>query len=81
MAMTALIEFVCVARHEERGGPAITLQERSWAYCATGEGSDHEWTRIDPTALEILRSRPGNGRTYFVPDESDERAFTGRPAR
>ena len=78
--MAALIEFLCVAKHESRNGPAITLEQRSWAYCATGAGDDHKWTRIDPTALEILRSRPGNGRGYFVPNESDERSLTGSPA-
>ena len=78
--MAALIEFVCVAKHEARSGPAVTLEQRSWAYCATGAGDAHEWTRIDPTMLEILRSRPGNGRAYFVPDESDEHPLTGRPA-
>jgi hypothetical protein len=78
--MAALIEFLCVAKHESHGGPAITLEQRSWAYCATGAGDDHEWTRIDPTAVEILRSRPGNGR-YFVPDEGHEPLLTGDPAR
>jgi len=78
--MAALIEFLCVAKHESHRGPAITLEQRSWAYCATGAGDDHQWTRIDATPLEILRSRPGNGRPYFVPDEGDERSLTGPPA-
>ena len=78
--MAAPIEFICIAKHEVRSAPVITLEQRTWAYCATGAGDAHEWLRIDPTAIEILRSRPGNGRPYFVRDESDERSFTGRPA-
>ena len=78
--MAALIEFLCVAKHESRLSPTITLEQRAWAYCATGGGDDHHWTRIEPTAVEILRSRPGNGR-YFVPDENDEHSVTGSPSR
>lgn len=79
--MAALIEYVCIAKHEGRGDPAITVEQRSWAYCATGAGDAHEWLRIDGTPLETLRSRPGNGRPYFVADQSDERSLTGSPAR
>lgn len=78
--MAALIEFICTARHEVRSAPVITVEQRSWAYCATGAGDAHEWSRIDATPIEILRSRPGNGRPYFVRDDSDEGSFTGRPA-
>lgn len=79
--MTALIEFVCIAKHERLGDPTVTFEQRLWAYCATGAGQAHEWSRIEATTLEVLRSRPGNGRPYFVPDEIDERGLTGRPAR
>lgn len=79
--MAALIEFICVAKHEGRGDPAITLEQKSWAYCGTGAGEAHEWLRIDATALETLRSRAGNGRPYLVADQSDERSLTGSPAR
>lgn len=79
--MAALIEYVCIAKHESRGDPAITVEQRSWAYCAMDAGGAHQWSRIDATPLETLRSRPGNGRPYFVPDESDERSLTGSPAR
>jgi hypothetical protein len=80
--MAALIEFVCIATHEGRSDPWITLEQRAWAYCGAGAGDGHQWTRIDPTAVEKLRSRPGNGNggTHLVPDESDERRVTGRPA-
>jgi hypothetical protein len=81
--MAALIEFVCIATHERRSDPAITLEQQSWAYCAAGAGDGHTWTRIDPTAVEKLRSRPGNGNggVHLVTDESDERRAAGRPAR
>jgi hypothetical protein len=79
--MAALIEFVCIATHGRRSDPSVTLEQRAWAFCAAGAGDGHRWTRIDPTAVETLRSRPGNGRTHLVADESDERSLTGRPPR
>lgn len=79
--MAALIEFVCIAKHEGRGDPSITVEQRSWAYCLAGAHDGHHWTRIDPTAVETLRSRPGHGRPYFVSDESDEQSLTAPPAR
>lgn len=79
--MAALIEYVCIAKHGSRGDPAITVEQRSWAYCASGAGGSHEWSRIDATPLETLRSRPGNGRPYFIADESDERSLAGGPTR
>lgn len=68
--MAALIEFVCTAVHEQRSDPSITVEQRAWAYCPSGARADHQWTRIDPTAVETLRSPAGNGRTHFVLDES-----------
>ena len=79
--MAALIEFVCIATHARRGDPSITLEQRAWAYCAAGSNDGHQWTRIDPTAVETLRSPARNGRQHFTPDHSDEHALTGRPAR
>jgi hypothetical protein len=79
--MAALIEFVCIARHEGGGDLSITVEQRSWAYCAGGSTDGHEWVRIDPTAIEMVRSRPGLGRPYLVPDDSDERSLAGPPAR
>jgi hypothetical protein len=79
--MAALIEFVCIAKHESRADPSVTVEQRAWAYCVAGARDGHHWTRIEPTAVEAVRSRPGYGRPYFVSDESDERSLTGRPAR
>jgi hypothetical protein len=81
MGMAALIEFVCIATHEHRSDPTITFEQRSWAYCAAGAGRDHQWTRIDPTAVEVLRSSSGNGRQHLVPDESNERSLAHGPRR
>ena len=79
--MAALIEFVCTAAHERRSDPSITVEQRAWAYCPSGGGSNHEWTRIDPTAIETLRLHAGTGRAHLVSDERDEHSLTGRPAR
>ena len=79
--MAALIEFVCIASHGARNDPTITLEQKSWAYCAAGAGDAHQWTRIDPTAVETLRSRPSNGNVYLASDKSDERTLADRPAR
>jgi hypothetical protein len=70
--MAALIEYLCNATHERRSEPSITLEQRAWAYCAAGAHDSHEWTRIDPTAIETLRSRPGNGRPHLAPEEGVE---------
>jgi hypothetical protein len=79
--MAALIEFVCIASHEGRSDPAITLEQRAWAYCSAGASDSHQWTRIDPTAVETLRSRPSNGSVHLAAEKSDEAPLTGRPAR
>jgi hypothetical protein len=77
--MAALIEFVCTAAHEHRSDPSVTVEQRAWAYCPSGGGADHQWTRIDPTAVETLRSPAGNGRTHLA-HESDEGSLTHRLA-
>jgi hypothetical protein len=79
--MAALIEFVCIASHKSRSDPAITLEQRAWAYCSAGATDGHQWTRIDPTAVETLRSRPSNGAVHLAAEKSDEAPLTGRPAR
>ena len=79
--MAALIEFVCIASHASRAESSITLEQRSWAYCAAGAGDGHQWARIDPTAIEMLRSRATNGGIHLAVDKSEERGLTGRPAR
>ena len=68
--MAALIEYVCTAQHERREEPAVTWQRGSWAYCSWGAENHHQWTRIDPTAIETLRSPAGNGHPRLVPAES-----------
>jgi hypothetical protein len=72
--MAALIEFVCTAAHERRSEPSITIEQKTWAYCPAGATDQHQWTRIDPTSVETLRSPAGNGHTRLVADESDERS-------
>ncbi|MDP9282399.1 MAG: hypothetical protein M3P38_09920 [Chloroflexota bacterium] len=67
--MAALIEYVCTAQHDRREEPSVTLEQGSWAYCALGAISEHRWTRIDPTAVEALRSSARNGNTRSVKDE------------
>jgi hypothetical protein len=79
--VAALIEFVCIATHERRSDPTITLEQRTWAYCAAGGSDAHQWTRIDPTAVERLRSPAGNGKPHLVPDEGNERALAHGPTR
>jgi hypothetical protein len=85
--MAALIEYLCTASHERRSDPAITLEQRAWAFCAAGASEGHQWSRIDPTTVESLRLRSGNGKPLLVPDESDahgehdEHSATSRLAR
>jgi hypothetical protein len=79
--MAALIEFVCIGTHERRGDPSITFEQRAWAYCAAGGADGHKWSRIDPTAVETLRSRPGNGRPHLVSDEVAETSSASGPGR
>jgi hypothetical protein len=76
--MAALIEFVCIATHERRSDPSITLEQKSWAYCSWGALADHQWTRIDPTSIEALRSSAGIGRTRLVRGEDAETTATRR---
>jgi len=53
--MAALIEYVCRAQRDRRDEPSVTLEQGFWAYCSRGATAQHQWTRIDPTALEALR--------------------------
>ena len=54
----AKIEFICASAHQgedvNRDGPAITLNEKLWAYCGRGGISGHAWQRIAPTTLDEL---------------------------
>ncbi|HKY50309.1 MAG TPA: hypothetical protein VJP45_03550 [Candidatus Limnocylindria bacterium] len=70
--MAALIEYVCTAQHDRREEPSVTLERGSWAYCSWGAADGHHWTRIDPTAVETLRSPAGNARARLVSDETPE---------
>ena len=79
--MAALIEYVCTEQHGRREEPSVTLEQSSWAYCQFGASTGHKWKRIDPTAVENLRSRPGNGGVHLAVDKGDERSLAGRPAR
>ena len=64
--MAAMIEYVCTAQHDRREEASVTLEQGSWAYCSWGGSTGHEWTRIDPTAVEALRSPAASGRTKPV---------------
>ena len=72
--MAALIEYMCTAQHDRREEPSVTWEQGSWAYCSWGAGTGHQWTHIDPTAIEALRPPGGKGRTRLVPDEERSRA-------
>lgn len=70
--MAALIEYLCTAQHDRREEASVTLEQGSWAYCSSGASDGHEWTRIDPTTVEALRSPAGKARARNVPDETPE---------
>jgi hypothetical protein len=55
--MAAMVELTCAA-HLEPGpnGPLVTTVGGLWAYCLGSGETDHEWRKIEPTALEQLRS-------------------------
>lgn len=79
--MAAMIEYVCTAQHERRDEASVTLEQGSWAYCSYGAGADHQWTKIDPTAVEALRSIGGHGRARLEPDDTPESTGTTRRPR
>lgn len=70
--MAALIEYVCTAQHDRREAASVTLEQGAWAYCSWGAGDGHQWTRIEPTTIEVLRSPAGKARTRLVPHETPE---------
>ena len=77
--MAAMIKYVCTAQHDRRGEATVTLEQGLWAYCSYGASADHQWTKIDPTAVEALRSRGGNGRARLLIEETTVTARrTGR---
>jgi hypothetical protein len=71
--MAAMVEFTCVA-HLETGanGPLVTTVGGLWAYCLGGGERDHDWRKIEPTALELLRS--GRHRSEAGPVTKHQRA-------
>jgi hypothetical protein len=76
--MAAMIEFVCTAQHDRREEPSVTLEQKAWAYCSWGAITGHEWSRIDPTAIEALRSPAGRSRPRLVPGEDAEATASRR---
>jgi hypothetical protein len=74
--MAALIDYVCTAQHDRREEASVTLEHGSWAYCSWGGSDGHQWTRIDPTAIEALRSPAGNANMRLVPDGTPEPTST-----
>ena len=52
-----MVELVC-ATHVTAGanGPLVTAVEAIWAYCLGGADEGHDWRKIEPTALELLRA-------------------------
>ena len=78
--MAAMIEYVCTAQHDRREEPSVTLEQGAWAYCSLGAGAGHKWTRIDPTAIEALRSPAGNSRARLVGREEAD-AIASRRTR
>ncbi len=55
--MAAMIELTCTA-HLETGadGPLVTTVDGVWAYCFGGREKGHDWRRIEPMTIELLRS-------------------------
>lgn len=59
--MAAFISWVCRADHAPPQGrgkdpAAVTIYERSWAFCVAGGREGHSWEAIEPTAVEQLRA-------------------------
>jgi len=78
--MAAMIEYVCTAQHKRRDDPSVTLEQGSWAYCSYGAVADHQWTKIDPTAVEALRSVRGNARPRLAMDGATVPTGRNRPS-
>ena len=55
--MAAMVEVTCAA-HLETGaaGPLVTTVDGVWAYCFGGADTGHDWRKIEPMALELLRT-------------------------
>lgn len=55
---TALVEFVCMAKHKadrlNADGYTLALRSQLAAYCARGAEQNHEWIRVPPTPLDEI---------------------------
>lgn len=52
-----MIEMVCAAHTKGSSeGSLVTTVDGAWAYCPTGGAEGHDWQRIEPTSLEVLRA-------------------------
>jgi hypothetical protein len=54
--MSAEIELTCEAHVRGAAEPLITTVDGVWAYCPGGPQEGHEWRRIKPTGVELLRA-------------------------
>lgn len=70
--MAAMIEYVCTAQHDRREEPSVTIEQGSWAYCSWGASAAHQWTSIEPTAIEALRSPASNSRARLLSEGPPE---------
>jgi hypothetical protein len=55
--MAAMIDLLCAAHTKvSTDGPLVTTVDGAWAYCPAGGDEGHDWQKIEPTALEVLRA-------------------------
>lgn len=54
-APSALVEFVCIAKHTadttSADGYSVTMRSQVAAYCARGADQNHEWVRVPATPV------------------------------
>jgi hypothetical protein len=65
-ALSADIEFLCVASHERRDVGAVTIVERRWAYCGEGAAGEHDWRQIKPTPMGALAGMGPSARQELL---------------
>ena len=70
--MPALVEFICVEPdHQGRAtaAGALTVNERSWAFCPSVEVDGHVWWRLaQPAEIDALRR---DWRRFAPPPATD----------
>ena len=54
--MAAMIDLVCAAHTKPGPEGLVTTADGVWAYCHTGGDDGHNWQKIAPTPLEVLRA-------------------------